>query len=214
VRWAEYAEASRRLAEIAGQEAARQSESQQRAVAGRAAVEQLQRRLAAQRDHLAEIAVRLREPPPPLDGAARTGLADADEAIRRAAQAINQADAEARQAEERGMRPALFPTMSTNGRNALVYSAAAFGMWLVSCGLYSFSSRSGSAPIGLLLWSMCGLPAIAFFAGYVVISVFGRARVQSLGQVHHSARLGGLICVGGMFGAWIVFLAATALLRA
>ena len=203
---------SRRLAEVRGQEAARQSQTQQRAAAGRTAVEQLQRRLAAQRDHLAGVAMRLGEPQPSLDGAARTGLTDADEAIRRAVQAIDQADAEARQAEERGMRPVLFPTMSTNGRNALVYSAATFVMWLVSCGLYTFSPQSGDTSIGLLLWSMCGLPAIAFFGGYLVISIFGRPRVQPLGQVHHSARLGGLVCFGGMLLGWILFLAASALL--
>jgi hypothetical protein len=214
MRWAEYAEASRRLAEIRDQEEARQSHAQQRAAAGRTAVEQLQRRLAAQRDHLAGVATRLGEPQPRLDGAARTGLTDAEEAIRRAVRAIDQADAEVRQAEERGLRPVLLPAMSTKGRNALVYSVAAFGMWLISCGLYSFSPRSGSASIGLLLWSMFGLPAMAFFAGYVVISIFGRAKLQSLGQVDHSTRLGGLICFGGMLGAWVVFLAATAFLRA
>lgn len=214
MRWAEYADASRRLAEIRGQEEMRQSRAQQRAAAGRAAVEQLQRRLAAQRDHLVGVAMRLGESQLQLDGATRTGLTDPDEAIRRAVKAIDQADAEARQAEERGMRPVLLPTMSTKGRNALVYSVAAFGMWLVSCGLYSFGSRSGSASIGPLLWSMCGLPSIAFFAGYMVISIFGRAKVQSLGQADHSARLGGLICFGGMLGAWVVFLSATAFLRA
>jgi hypothetical protein len=35
-----------------------------------------------------------------------------------------------------------------------------------------------------------------------------------VGQVDYSARLGGLICFGGMLGAWVVFLAATAFLRA
>ena len=84
---------------------------------------------------------------------------------------------------------------------------------LVSCGLYSFGSRSGSASIGLSQWSTLGLPAMAFFAGYLVISIFGRAKVQSLGQVDHSVRLGGLICFGGMLSAWVVFLAATAFLR-
>ena len=84
---------------------------------------------------------------------------------------------------------------------------------LVSCGLYSFGSRSGSASIGLSQWSTFGLPAMAFFAGYLVISIFGRAKVQSLGQVDHSVRLGGLICFGGMLSAWVVFLAATAFLR-
>lgn len=214
MRWAEYAEASRRLAEVRGQEAARQAQAEQRAAAGRVAVEQLERRLAAQREHLIGLATQLREPKPSLDGAARTGVTKPDEAIRKAMQAIDQADAEARRAEERGMRPVLFPLMSTRGRNGLVYSVASFGMWLVSCGLYSFRSEPGSAPAGLLLWSIFGLPAIAFFAGYVVISIFGRPRTQPLGEVDRSNRLGGWICFGGMLGGWIVFLVAAALLRA
>ncbi len=212
MRWAEYTEVSRRLAEVRRQEEARQTQAQQRASAGRAAVQQLQRRLAAQRDHLAGVALRMRMPRPSFDGAARTGLTDADEAIRRALQAIDQADAGARQAEERGLRPRLFPAMSPDGRNALTYSAAALCMWLVSCGLYALSPRSGSAPIGLLLWSVFGLPAIAFFAAYIVISVFGRSRLQPPDQVRHSARLGGLICFGGMLLGWILYLGATAIL--
>jgi hypothetical protein len=59
---------------------------------------------------------------------------------------------------------------------------------------------------------VCGLPAIAYIAAYVVILAFGRPRVPILGQTDHSARLGGLICFGGMFLGWILFLAATALL--
>lgn len=209
MRWAEYAQATRRLSEIRGREEARQSHSRRRVAAGRVAVEQLQQRLAAQRDHLADVATRLGAARPRLDGAARTGLTDPHEAIRRAAQAIDQADAEARQAEARGARPALLPAMSANGRNTLVYSATAFVMWLVSFGLYSF----GSASTGLLLWSTCGLPAIAFFAGYLVISIFARTRMPPSGPVEHSARLGGLICFGGNVGAWLLFLAATAFLR-
>jgi hypothetical protein len=212
VRWAEYAEMSRQLAEVRGQETARQSQAERGAAAGRAAMEKLELRLTAQRAQIADVAMRLRESKPSLDGAARTGLTDPDEAIRRAAQAIEQADVEVRQAEERGTRPLLFPTMSAKGRNALVYSVAAFGMWLVSCGFYSFSSESGSGSVGLLLWSIFGLPAIAFFAGHVVISIAGRPRVQPLGQVDHSNRLGGLMCFGGMALGWILFLAATALL--
>jgi multidrug efflux pump subunit AcrA (membrane-fusion protein) len=212
VRWAEFAEESRRLAEIRESEAARQAQAEQQAAGARAGVEQLSRRLAAQREHLIDVARRLNEPQPALDGVARTGLIDPGEAIRRAREAVDQADVEARRAEERGMRPALFPTMSTNGRNALIYSASAFGMWLFSCGLLVLSPQSGSASISLLLWSGCGLPAIAFFAGYLVISIVGRPRVQPLNQVHHSARLGGVICFGGTYLGWILFLAVSALL--
>jgi hypothetical protein len=107
--WAECAEVSRRLADVRGQEAARQTQSHQQAASGRATVEQLKRRLSAQRDHLAGVAMGLGEPQPSFDGAARTGLNDVDEAIRRAWSTIDQADAEARQSEERGMRPVLFP---------------------------------------------------------------------------------------------------------
>jgi hypothetical protein len=60
--------------------------------------------------------------------------------------------------------------------------------------------------------SMYGLPAVACFAAYIVISIFGRPRAQPPGQVDHSTRLGGLICFGGMFLAWVLFLAATALI--
>jgi hypothetical protein len=158
------------------------------------------------------VAMRLREPPPSFDGVTRTGLTDADEAVRQAREAIDRADAEAQQAEEHGTRPVLFPSMSTTGRNVLLYSSAAWCMWLISCGLYALKPQSGSAPVGLLLWSMCGLPAIAYFAAYIVISIFGRPRLQSQGQTDHSARLGGLICFGGMALAWVLFLAATALI--
>ena len=212
MRWDEYVEASRRLAEIRGQEASRQAQDQQRVTAGRGAIEQLRKRLDAQADHLVNSAMRLREPQPAVGGAARTGLTDVDEAVRRAWQAIDQADAEVRQAEERGMRPVLLPNLSPNGRSVLVYSAATACLWLVSCGLFTFSPQSGGASVGLLLWSMCGLPAIAFFAGYLVLSIFGRPRVHSAGQAHYSARLGGLICFGGMILGWILFAAASALL--
>jgi hypothetical protein len=53
---------------------------------------------------------------------------------------------------------------------------------------------------------------IAFFAGCLVISIFGRPGKQPLGKVDHSNRLGGPIRFGGMGLGWILFLAATALL--
>jgi hypothetical protein len=40
---------------------------------------------------------------------------------------------------------------------------------------------------------MYGLPAIAFLAAHIVISIFGRPHVQPSGQFHPSARLGRLI---------------------
>ncbi|GIF37460.1 hypothetical protein [Actinoplanes xinjiangensis] len=211
MRWPEYADLARQLADARSQEEARSTQVRQRALTGRAEVDKLKRRLNVQGEHLPALAQRLREPHPSFGGTARTGLNDVDEALRRAWDAVNQADVEARKAEERGMRPALFPTMSPVGRNALIYSVAAFCTWLVACGLFILAPSDG-ASAGTLLWSMCGLPAIAYFAAYIVISVFGRPRAQSLGDVEHSARLGGLICFGGSFLAWILVLAVTALI--
>jgi hypothetical protein len=210
MRWAEYAELARRLADARTEEAARSAQVQQRAAAGRAGVEKLKRRLSIQGDHLLGLSQRLREPHPSFGGVARTGLSDPDEALRLAWEAVDQADVEARRAEERGMRPTLLPTMSPTGRNVLVYSAAALCTWLLSCGLFVLSPDSG-ASAGTLLWSMCGLPAIAYFAAYILISVLGRPRTQTMGEVDRSARLGGVICFGGSFLAWILLLAVTSL---
>jgi hypothetical protein len=210
MRWPEYAELARRLADSRSQEEARSTQVRQCAVTGRGEVDRLKRRLSVQGEHLLGLAQRLREPHPSFGGAVRTGLNDVDEALRRAWEAVNQADVEARKAEERGMRPALLPTMSPVGRNVLVYSVAAFCTWLVSCGLFLLAPDNG-ASVGTLLWSMCGLPAIAYFAAYIVISVLGRPRTQPMAEVERSARLGGLICFGGSFLAWILLLAVTSL---
>ncbi|GIF09159.1 hypothetical protein [Actinoplanes siamensis] len=209
MQWAEYTELSRRLADLQSREAVRKEDLQQRVSAARAAVDQLQRRLVVQREHLLGLGQRLREPQPALDGVTNTGLNDLDEAVRRAREALDQADAEARQAEERGMRPVLLPSMSPTGRNVLVYSASTLAMWLVACGLSSLASNRSA---GLVLWSLCGLPALAFFAGYIVISVFARPRMQTLNQVDHMVRIGGLICVLGTVACWLVLLVVTALL--
>lgn len=212
MQWSEYADAARGLAGVRAEEAARRARVGERATGGRSAVEQLRQRLTAQRDYLAGLAVRLREPRPSFDGVSRTGLTDADEAVRRAWQAVEQADVEARLAEDRGSQPVLFPGMSTTGRNVLVYAAATLLAWAVSCGLFTFSPEAGSGSVGLLAWSLCGLPAMAFFAGYFTIAIFGRPRMQTAGTAAHSVRLGGLICFVGMWVGWVLFLAATSLI--
>jgi hypothetical protein len=200
------------LAAVRDREAARQAGATERTGQARADVEQLQRRLTAQRDYLTDVAARLGEPRPSFDGVAPTGLTDIAEAIRRGWDAVTQADGELRQAEQRGNQPTLLPGMSTTGRNAVVYAAATFLALLVSCGLYSVSPQAGVASVGLLAWSLCGLPAVAFFGGYLIIAVFGRPRLQTTTKASHSVRLGGLICFVGMWGGWIAFLITTSLL--
>lgn len=212
MRWAEYADAARGLADVRDREALRHARVAERAAVGLAAVDRLRQRIAAQRGHLAGLAVRLGEPRPSFEGVARSGLADVDEALRRAWQAVEQADAEARRAADRASQPALLPGMSPAGRNALVYAAATLVAWLASCGLYAFSPEAGSASVGLLAWSLCGLPGLAFSAGYLTIAVFGSPRMPAAGKAHHSVRLGGVICFGGMWFGWMLFLAGASLI--
>lgn len=209
--WAEYVDTSRRLAEVRRREAERRARLQERTAATKAAIERLRQRLAAQRDHLVGMAIRLREPRPSLDNLARSGLTDVDEALRRAWQAVEQSDVEARQAEERGLQPAFLPGLSTTGRNALVYAAAAVLAALASCGLWAASPDTdlGRVPLSLVPWQLCGLPALAFFAGYLTIALFGRPRVETREKPNRSVRLGGLICFVGMWLFWFLLVASS-----
>lgn len=167
---------------------------------------QLRQRVAAQQDRLTSLAARLKEPGVSFGGVVRTGLGDLDEAVRRAREAVDKADAEARQAEERAYRPALLPGMSSTGRNSLIYLTAAFVASIVSYGLWLASPDTdlGRLPLSLVPWSLCGLPAIAFFLGYLTIAIFGRSRLDSGRGTNYSLRLGGLICFGGMAAFWLL----------
>jgi hypothetical protein len=208
--WAEYADASRRLAEVRRREAERRTRVQERTATARSAAERLRRRLAAQRDHLVGLARQLREPTPSLDDVARSGLTDADEALRRAWTALEQSDVEARQAQQRAQQPALLPGLSTTGRNALVYTVAAVLAALASAGLWAASDTDlGRVPLALVPWQLCGLPAMAFFAGYLTIALFGRPRVATGEKPDRSLRLGGLICFVSMWLFWFLLVASS-----
>jgi hypothetical protein len=211
VDWGEYAATSRRLTAIRLAEIARRSKVQEGTATGRDAVEQLKGHLAAQREHLTALALRLREPRPSFGGAARGGVAGMDEAVRRGRDALTHADAEARRAEERGHQPALLPGMSGTARNVLVYLATTLVASVASCGMSAASPDAdlGKIPIGLLPWSLCGLPAVAFFGGYFTIAAFGRPRIRTGEKASHSVRLGGLICFGGMWLVWLLYIVAS-----
>lgn len=209
--WAGYADMSRRLSDLRQTEARRLDEAEQSSSAGRSAVAQLRQRVSAQQEHLTGLAARLREPRPSVGGVVRTGLTDVGEAVRRARELMDTADVEARRAEERAYQPALLPGMSSTGRNALIYIAAAFVASIVSGVLWVTSPDTdlGRLPLSLVPWSLCGLPAIAFFAGYLTIAIFGRSRLDSGRGTNYSRRLGGLICFGGMAAFWLLLIVAS-----
>jgi hypothetical protein len=204
--WIEYTEAAQRLAEARRREVQRLAGVRQRSSGMRGSVDQLKQRLTAQREHLVTMAGRLRLPAPSLGEIARSGLTDTDEALRRAREAIEQADVTARRAEERGYQPILLPGVHPLVRNGLVYAGTTALCALVSCGLVLFGTAGPDHrfPLWTAPWSLCGLPAVAFFAGYLIIASFGRPRIDTGERASRSVRLGGLICFLGLWLVWAV----------
>jgi hypothetical protein len=208
VSWAEYTRAARELAELRRADAAADAD---RAAVARTAnddLDKLTRHLAAQEAFLVNLAKTLRLPEPYIGEPGRSSVTDVAEALHRAADAANAADAEARRAERTGTRPVLLPDASPTGRNAAIYGAWAFVFWLLQCGLVTVSAPTD---FGALAWSLCGLPALAFFAGYITVSTLGQPRVGA--GYPKQARLGGAICFGGMLLAWIALVAFFSFIR-
>jgi hypothetical protein len=207
VSWSEYARAARELAEVRRAEEAAAAD---RAAVTRTAADDLDRltqHLEVQHDLLHNLAGTLKLPEPYIGKSGRSSVTDVAQALHLAADAANAADVEARRAEHIGTRPILLPDESPTARNAITYSAWAMLGWVLQCGLLLASAEND---FGTIAWSLCGLPAVAFFAGYLTLSTVGQPRV---GSSHpKQARLGGAICFVGMPLLWIALVAARQLL--
>jgi hypothetical protein len=208
VSWSEYARAARDLAELRRAEEAAAAD---RAAVSRTAgddLDKLASHLDAQKDLLHRLAGTLKLPEPWTGTADRSSVTDVSQALHLAADAANAADVEARRAETIGTRPILFPDASPTARNALIYGAWAGVGWLLQCGLMSASQETN---FDTLAWSLCGLPALAFFAGYITVATVGQPRVGA--GLPKQARLGGAICFVGMPVAWIALIAVLNIIR-
>lgn len=207
--WAAYTDAAQRIAALLRDEQHRASQQATATQTGQAGVDQLTRRLAAQRQHLTQLATALRLPTPHFGGITPSPVTHPTEALHRATAAADTADTAAQAAQRHAAQPPLLPGLTPLTRNALVYAAAAFLFTIVSILTFTLSSNTqyGRLPWQLVPWSLCGFPALAFFAGYLTISLAGQPR---LGDKHtHSARVGGAICFIGMPIIWFIFIAAT-----
>lgn len=207
--WAAYTEATARLAAAVRTERARAAEQEAAGHTARAGIEALTGRLAAQRQHLVQLAAELRLPAPSIGPPVPGPVADPTEAVARATAAADAADVAARAAHRRAAQPPLLPGLTPSARNVIVYAAAALAGTLISILMIAVNpdAEFGRIPWQLVPWSLCGLPAVAFFAGYLTISLAGQPRLGKGGT--KSVRAGGFICFVGMPILWFLFIAAT-----
>jgi hypothetical protein len=218
--WASYAEAARRLDEVRRVDAERTTRQRHEAESGRVALDRLVDRLAGQQADLTNAAsalrmrMRLIDPAPSTEGT----LADT---LRQAEQAADAADQAREEALRRARQPQFLPDASPVTRNAAVYGMCAGVALVFQTGLALLGDRVDT--VGAALWSLCGLPVIAFFVGYLVIGVVAIPRIpptpaqpdrsgkrgqpkRGNADPDRSPRLGLAICFLALPVAWAVLL--------
>lgn len=125
--------------------------------------------------------------PPPV-----AGLPDPYRELELAQQAFHAAEAGVAQAKDLAPRPALFPTWSPLARAVAVYAGCAGVMAVLQWVLLAASGVVNLDGFGYVAWSCAGLPAMAFFGGYLLLHLVGRPKVGEVPDTH--PRLGFLIC--------------------
>ena len=204
----QYADLVRQVSALRHADAGEAAGRQHTAHAVQADIDRLTTRLAAQRAHLTQLAQQIKLPAPRFDLPPPSGVSDPAEAAHRAERAITAADVAAQDAHHLAGRPVILPGLSPAARAAAIYAGCAGIGWLAQCGLFLASSETD---FGVLAWSLCGLPALAFFAGWLTVATLGQPRTIG-GQLPHHVRLGGLICFLGMPIAWIGLIAIFSIL--
>jgi hypothetical protein len=192
--WREYAALARRLDDLrraAEGSAAEVARRQDAVAAGFAA---LDRRLPAQRERLSQLGAAIGEPfgnQPILPAA---GAGDPVAALHTAWLRADEADVAGTEAERLAQHPPLFPMWTPFARNLTVYALCALAAVAAQTALLVAADTDRIDPLTLLAWLCAGLPAMAFFAGAGVISVWGKPRVHTGTPPPRHLRLGFALC--------------------
>ncbi|AVT34862.1 hypothetical protein C6361_27820 [Plantactinospora sp. BC1] len=115
-----------------------------------------------------------------------------------ARQSADGADVLIVQTETMAQQAPLFPSMSSLARATTVYLICAGFLMVVIWVLLSVAEVQqnkgfDTGTLAVFSWSCAGLPTMAFFLGYLALSIWGKPRMI-VGRPARYARLGFLIC--------------------
>lgn len=217
-----YAALARRLDAVRRNEAQQIANRQQELETGRAGLDELVNRLTEQQTAMHQAARELRFRMPRVDPPPSTAVSARD-ALAAAQTATDTADKEREHALLRAQGPILLPTWAVVPRNAVIYGACAGVAFLFQMVLTAMSAELDTGTT--VLWSLFGLPAIAFFIGYALTGVLGTPRIPPKPPTHdehglplppqkrvppplnRSRKLGFIICFVALPVLWLVMVA-------
>jgi hypothetical protein len=211
--WLEYLALARRLDDLrrAGERSAADLVRQQDAVT--AGFASLGQRLAAQRQRLGQLGAAIGEPfgNQPVPPAA--AVTDPVQALQVARVRAEEADVAATEAERLARYPPLFPTWTPLARNLAVYAACALTAVVAQIALLVAADLDQIDPLTMLAWLCAGLPAMAFFAGVAVVTVWGKPPAL-VGTPPRNLRLGFAVCFLAMPTVYCAYKVITAVVPA
>lgn len=201
--WTDYTRLTGQLNDLVHdqtQATAQQTRSRETATAGVGILEQ---RLANQNQRLQRLAKvlgqQIGQAPPTF-----TGISDPAQAIQLARQYTDTADATTAQVEQLAEQPRLLPGLSPVTRNLLVYGTCALLAVLAQYALLLVADPAHLDAITLIAWICTGFPAMAWIAGFVIISVWGRPYLGDP-TAARNPKLGFAVCFLAMPAAFCAF---------
>lgn len=121
------------------------------------------------------------------------GAADPAHSAELARQSADAADAAATEADALARQATLLPKLSPLARNLVVYAASALVAVAVQFYLLTLSNSGPVDAFAVAAWMCAGLPAAAFFAGYLVLATWGKPKIAQ-GNAAIYPKLGFAVC--------------------